>query len=97
MTVTGPPDDYTDHLKTAAHEALSITDIGERLRGIAVPITHQAADEIERLRALAAELHDALEQVIIWYSSGFAPQSQAMALRKANEAMANYRALEPKT
>ena len=33
MTVTGPPDDYTDHLKTAAHEALSMTDIVERLRG----------------------------------------------------------------
>ena len=55
MTVTGPPDDYTDHLKTAAHEALSITDIVVRLRGIAVPITHQAADEIERLRAALKE------------------------------------------
>jgi len=52
--------------------------------------------EIERLQAVSAELHDALDEVIIWYSSGFAPQSQAMALRKANAAMANYRALEPK-
>ena len=63
MTVTGPPDDYTDHLKTAAHEALSMTDIVERLRMVAWLPTEpelaiEAADQIERLRAALQEIAD---------------------------------------
>ena len=56
--ITGPPDDYTRHLKTAAHEALSMTDI-ERLRTRYDSATDQAvkyADEIERLRAALQEI-----------------------------------------
>ena len=56
----------------------------------------KAADEIERLRAVSAELCDAMDDCITWLSSGFAPQSQAMALKKAAKAKAKFRALEPK-
>jgi hypothetical protein len=60
--VTGPPDDYTDQLKRAAHEVLSMTDIVERLEKRAAMVTPwatccgEAADEIMRLRADNAEL-----------------------------------------
>jgi len=44
--------------------------------------------EIERLLAINKELCGAMRDVMCWYSSGFAPQSQAMATERANKAMA---------
>ena len=55
-----------------------------------------AYEEIERLRAMSAELCEAMDDCIAWLSSGFAPQSQTMALEKAAKARAKFRALETK-
>ena len=49
------------------------------------------ADKAE-LRALITELYEALDACITWLSSGFAPQSQALALEQADKAKDRYRA-----
>ena len=69
-------------------------DIKQRLMLLAhgdnldlVDIVH--ADAIARIEALEAALRqsdEALNQMIIWMPSGFAPQSQANAMRLAYEA-----------
>ena len=79
-----------------------MTDIVERLRdgehctlGCA-KLRKEAVAEIEQLRAVSAELCEAMDDCITWLSSGFAPQSQSRALERAAKAKAAYRALEPK-
>lgn len=82
-----------------------MTDIVERLRAcendpmwadhaeIPKLWCKEAADEIGRLRALNTEMYSALDQMVRWMPSGFAPQSKDMAMQAAHEAMAKYRAL----
>ena len=50
----------------------------------------------ERLRAAGSELCEAMDNCITWLSSGFAPQSQGLALERAAKAKAAFRALENK-
>ena len=45
-----------------------------------------AADRIEALEAALKLSDEALEQMLIWMPSGFAPQSQANAMQLAYEA-----------
>jgi hypothetical protein len=56
----------------------------------------KAEAKVEQLTALSAELCEAMDDCITWLSSGFAPQSQSIALEKAAKARARFRALEGK-
>ena len=57
----------------------------------AVDVERLKADRAELL-ALSTELYEALDACITWLSSGFAPQSQALALEQADKARSHYRA-----
>jgi hypothetical protein len=49
-------------------------------------------DEIERLRAINAEMLAALKLMVTWMPSGFAPQSQGEAMAAAYRAIARAEA-----
>lgn len=50
-------------------------------------LLNQREAEIERLRALTKQARDALDQMLTWMPSGFAPQSQADAMEMARNAV----------
>lgn len=67
-------------------------DIVVRLRDWAkadgqMPLYEDAANEIERLRAALSQSKDAMNQMLIWEPSGFAPQSKADARQLARNAI----------
>jgi len=78
----GAAADEIERLRAAIHAQSDILDYGM--------LYEKAVKEIERLRALNTEMYNALQQMVTWMPSGFAPQSQDMAMRAAHEAMAKY-------
>ena len=66
---------------------------------VGAEIAEEAADEIERLRAVLAQSREAMNQMMIWMPSGFAPQSKDAAYGLTREAIKAIDALneqEPK-
>ena len=82
-----------------------MSELVERLRRLIVldevgsdnPLCHDAADRIEALEAALKLSDEALGQMLIWMPSGFAPQSQANAMRLAHAARGAIAALAPET
>ena len=52
--------------------------------------------EVGRLRAALSRADEALNQMLIWMPSGFAPQSQGNAMRLANESRKEIASLNHK-
>lgn len=57
------------------------------MMGTPEPAERALRREIERLRALNKQARDALDQMLIWMPSGFAPQSKADAMKMARNAV----------
>ena len=76
------------HIKCLVHDCTNHTDEGGFVGNFCVPCyTMLTTQNIKREHKSHAALVEALEAILTWMLSGFAPQSQAEAMDKAHAAL----------